>query len=700
MWPEFLLACVTLVALLEVPGALALAGLGARPAPALALAPLLSVAAYGLVAVALGALGVPASTPLVAAPPLLAALALALARRAAHGRPPVAARRQLAQLGLYLALGAAVTGLVLVSNLRDPDSFVQAWDNVAHFNIVRSMSESGVWSTFSTTYYTGAAAAADPMAGSPHYYPAAWHLLSVMLADALGVSVTCAANVVNAVTCAVVYPAGCWALLSRVFSRRPAVVGWGAPVCLAFTSFPWNLIPRWTLYPNLLSLALTPAVVAAFMRLAAPAASRLARVRAGAVFVAGCLSLALAQPNSVFTAAVFLAPWCAWRVYAWRRSRGASAPRAWAWVAAWAALVAALWLLLLAAPPLRGVVGYYWPPIASRDFAVSGVLDLSFCGSESPLAALRALVAVGVVAALASRGLRWLPVPAAFSCVGFVVAASWLDHPLKHALTGFWYTDPYRLSAMCAIFMVPLAALGLRALALLASRALAAAIGLVSRGRPFALARRAASAVVCSGALLALLAPAALTRLGVADLTRANDLAMVSAQMSERSELSSTTGYSLEKRAFVDRVLELVGPDELVLNMPFDGSVYAYGVSGLNVYWRYLSGYGVSSVTGLAGERSPETPESRELRCGLSRLWTGSRPRAAEALEALDIEYLLVLDRDDESMEAAFGSYDPARWWAINEVDDDTPGFEVVLSDGDMRLYRIDVEAALAEARV
>ena len=34
-------------------------------------------------------------------------------------------------------------------------------------------------------------------------------------------------------------------------------------------------------------------------------------------------------------------------------------------------------------------------------------------------------------------------------------------------------------------------------------------------------------------------------------------------------------------------------------------------------------------------------------------------------------------------------SYYPDQWTGIDAINDQTPGFEVVLSEGDMRLYRI-----------
>lgn len=680
-WLGFWLAFALASALVIVPGALALAAAGARPAAALAAAPLISVVAYGAMGVVLAALGVPASTALIAGSPVLLALVAFLVRRARarwrsgeKGRELAPdRRRELAVLALYAAAGLAVTTLMLVANLPTPDAFVQAWDNVAHFDIIRSMSQSGVWSTLEVTYYPGDAAAIDPFASAAHYYPAAWHVLAVMLVDALGVSVTCAANVVNAVSCAVILPAGAYLLLARVLARRPRAIALGALVCLAFPSIPWNLIPRWTLYPNLFSLTLLPAVIAAFMALAAPHARRGARVRAGAVFLTGCVALYLAQPNSVFSAAVFLAPWVGWRLYAWRRSsRGGSVSRSWAWVGAWAVFVVVLWAALLRLPFLAGVVEYYWPPIASLESCVEGVLGLSFAAGP-PRYALRLLVIVGLVSALRAPGLRWLPVPFVYACVAFVVAGG-MDTPIKNVLAGFWYTDPYRMAAMAALFAVPIAALGL-AEVVGAARRLAGA-------RPRA--RRVVAPVVLALVAVGLYLPALLARLGLPSLVWPSDnFYSLAQEFAQKNDASQRVGYDAEKIAFVERALEFTGEDGVVLNLPYDGSAYAYGVSGMNVVNRYMSGYGASD------EDWSETDASRYLRTRLAAGLAGTDPLAEAALAEVGVEYVLVLDRDVEEMAAAFRPFVAADWAGMLAVDDDTPGLEVLLAEGDMRLYRV-----------
>ena len=190
---------------------------------------------------------------------------------------------------------------------------------------------------------------------------------------------------------------------------------------------------------------------------------------------------------------------------------------------------------------------------------------------------------------------------------------------------------------------------------------------------------RAAGALAGTVFALLLFAPAVLVRVGWEHLVWEDDYALLATQVAERSDASRRTGYDAEKIAFVERVLELIGPDELVLNLPYDGSVYAYGVSGLNVYWRYMAGYDEKSES--------ELPGSRLLRRELDGAVDGERADVLSVLEETGAEYLLVLTRDQEEMAESYVPYRPRDWRGVQPLGDDTPGLEVVLAEGDMRLY-------------
>lgn len=85
----------------------------------------------------------------------------------------------------------------------------------------------------------------------------------------------------------------------------------GAFVAPAFSSFPLSFVTYGPLYPNLLSMCMLPCLLSSFILLTdLTYSSKAARIRFGCIFLLGLLASCFAQPNTVFSAAVILAPYC------------------------------------------------------------------------------------------------------------------------------------------------------------------------------------------------------------------------------------------------------------------------------------------------------------------------------------------------------------------------------------------------------
>ena len=129
-----------------------------------------------------------------------------------------------------------------------------------------------------------------------------------------------------------------------------------------------------------------------------------------------------------------------------------------------------------------------------------------------------------------------------------------------------------------------------------------------------------------------------------------------------------------EEVAFIQEAAATIGPNQAVINLPYDGSLIAYGLTGLKAYYLERYGYGGAH----------ETPESALIRTELSEIST--RADVLEAVQDTGCRYVLILKRDKDIVY----DFDPLLWQGISDIDDATPGFTPVLSEGDMRLYRID----------
>ena len=58
------------------------------------------------------------------------------------------------------------------------------------------------------------------------------------------------------------------------------------------------------------------------------------------------------------------------------------------------------------------------------------------------------------------------------------------------------------------------------------------------------------------------------------------------------------------------------------------------------------------------------------------------------AVDSVGAKYVLKLHQDPKSNDDR-NWWDPDEWIGLDSITDETPGFETVLSDGDMRLYRV-----------
>lgn len=59
-------------------------------------------------------------------------------------------------------------------------------------------------------------------------------------------------------------------------------------------------------------------------------------------------------------------------------------------------------------------------------------------------------------------------------------------------------------------------------------------------------------------------------------------------------------------------------------------------------------------------------------------------------VEEAGAHYVLILDADNPDPSSRYSSYSKDDWIGIESINEETSGFEIVLSDGDMRLYKIE----------
>lgn len=705
MWLSLYIALALAMAIMFVPGFLLGRAIGLTSRGALLVGAPLSVTLYCVLGLAYHLLGVPA-TPLtmLLVPALL--LIAGCAVRVWHEREARGTSRHVPtdlaegvpwRLVLLYAVVGLTAGLSLfAAALPRIDIPMQAWDVVSHLNATRAMMDAQVMDPRGVSVYA-VDEALDVIPGSYGFYPSAWSIVVALVADVSGVDMALCFLAANLCFAFVVFPLSTLLALATLFPHRRGIMAFGALASVGVTAFPWQLLTYGPLYPNLAGLCVLPAAFALFTRVTRLLATRGRWIRCAIVLSLMAPGMAFLHPNTLFTLGLLLVPWIIHNIRSLGTVRVGAVrlPNPLA-VLTFVALAALIWNGLATSSALKSVTGFQWAPFASMPQSLISVLTLSYLNPFHPMApelAAGALVLIGFIHLLREQTDRWLCGSYGLSVV-LVLAAQRLDGATREVLTGFWYNDPARISAMAALPAVALLAIGL-------DRTRVCVAGLAERwaDRHGITAARATIPLLCGAALSA--AFVALTFWPGIGLPYSRSLS-TPVNADQPSDARATTpsdgtietpmgtyhdvlaheyrtngALNPEEIDFLKQARDIVGTD-VVINDPTDGSAQVYGQFGIRCLYRYFDGF----------YKFEQSHESLVIRYRLDHLTTDRSVQ--EAVATTDARYVLILDHD-----AAQGSYlagfnDHDMWQGIEDITDDTPGFTVVLSEGAMRLYRID----------
>ena len=687
-------AMLAALAVLFVPGFLALRAMGVPRTWAVCTAPVVSMALYSVLVTVYGFVGVPCGTLTVFVLPVavLAAAACALGvTRHLSGTGDAITLPTLAPgwIALYVLVGLALCRFVFVSMLPGGDALMVARDLPHHINQVRTFLDSTRWTSLGVDLYQSSAdAAIDPISpGGGGFYPSTWHAVCTLVALLTGARVAAAINALNAVFAVVCFPLSVLVLLCYVFRSERLELLAGSVVCLASMYFPWRFLGWGPLYPNMAGFALMPSCAWMVMRFVEDGVGRSERLRLGAIFAVSSIGLAFLHPNAVISVCVFVAPYLVLRILGAERGwhvagRRVPAPLV---AAAFAAGACALWFVLFKAPFMQATVTFNWGYHISEAQGLLNLLTAAYLNlveTDPGHPALALVMACGVAWVARNRRHGWLV--ASYLLGWLPLFVSYCIIPLRQLVSGFWYTDPRRLAAMAAISGIPVATLGLAALMRLAAQAFRLPLeGMGELPRVSAWRSAVAPVSVLALFLVAAFFPGYYLPGVIGDVEEDPEelLKVHTAVEVERETIkkanSDVSEYSRAERDFMWEVLDIVGPDAVVVNQPFDGSVISYGDCGLRTYYRYMVGY----------ESDVETTQSVIIRTSLANVASDEKVR--QLVHDLGLEYVVQLGKIKLDKSAFRWNYLPDEWRGINDISTNTPGFELVLERRGMRLYRI-----------
>lgn len=661
MWTQFAYACLLGLCILYVPGFLVLKTLKFSTLESLCFAPLVEVAFISVLSSIYGAVNIPASFSALVLPVFFAGCLGVLIRLKRHEilqhEDKSGAYGTL--LLLYIAVGSVLALVLIGTNLGTADSYASGIDVTHHIASIRNFIESGNYSSWNASCYGATPAEmSSPVSDTNGFYPSAWHGIVALVVSTLHVPVTLGINAINTILIGMVFPVSMFVFIKILGHDRRLMLLVGAGVVLAFSAFPWDFLVHGPLYANLLSYCLLPAVLTLGMQLVCLTQHQ-ERARLLFGFCAGCISIAFAQPNGLFALIVYLTPYVAHIAYT--RVVDHHGLRSKALLAGMCVVVGALvvWLGLYSLPQLQAVTTFNWPRIVSLARGVETILVLRISDyAMQPFLAV--FVLVGFVCAWKRPRLRWLCFSYIFLAISYVITIS-TDGPLKHVLTGFWYTDALRVAATLVIVAIPLAILGI----------IACGTALMKR------MSHAQRRIGCAAYGLVVLA-----FLFYPDMQLSNTLQIHSSlgavlrDLRLTHDVSQNETLNAEEGAFIREISAYISAGDLVINNPDDGSYLAYGCYGVPVLYR---------MPGIEQDSTPETYQSESIRLHLSEIAT--YPEVSEAVSQFGARYVMLLEhnQDDPAEESSVSGAYPG----ISSITDTTPGFKAILSSGSMRLYEI-----------
>ena len=716
MWLEFFQSVVVIIALLYVPGVILLHASGMPKPWALVSAPLVSCALFFIEGEIFSALNIPIPLAVMVLVPLLIAVLVNVYvfyvapkhKEGLNDKKPVkskairAGKRSTNPVPaficeelpfwiplLYVAIGLLTVGLLFLPTLPSASSFVQGWDIVHHLDVTQAMIESQKYSSIHYDFYSTVEASITPWEpGSSGFYPSGWNIIVALTTQLVSTTVPIAGNALNFVSAAIIFPLSICSLIAKVLPKHRIALISGAFVCLAFFVFPWSLLIYGPIFPNTVAFCVMPSIWWIFMQMTRSKTPKHDLIWLIVIFVLGLITLFILHPSTIFSSIVVLLPWSFARIGESKRRvvlfGKQIKPVTLAYVFFIFALV--IWSVFYYVLIVRGVaLNFWWSAYSSLQDAILHALGMDFIGQSyaggelvSPQPILSICVLVGAVWTFKHKQARWMV--SAFMYLSILcIFIITFDVPLKGYLSGFWYTDPFRIAASCVIMAIPLAALGLATLAEAALETFAS-----WREKASQTQTKAQTCVFCNVWAKPLIAGAVIACVVVLNYVvpmpnlKSEKPIPAATAFKQASEKAYGDHYILtsEELEFLRRVELTVPAGAVIANLPQDGSLWAYGTNDLHVLWRFPNGYDAS-----------ERPASAILRKRLNRI--ASDPEVLQTVRDLNVQYVLILNNVVDYSNAVTSTYKPGTFRGITQITDTTPGFEVVLEEGSMRLYKI-----------
>lgn len=562
-------------------------------------------------------------------------------------------KKQVVRILLYLCgiiIAAGFIGRRIMWAMDSPQSVAQNWDNSFHLNAAAYVLNTGHASAFDVGPLTGTA-----------FYPATFHDTVALVASLARLDIIPAVHAVVLAVILLVWPVSLMFLLETFFDVKMYSAILLGVFALGLNSFPYVLIDWGLVYPNIVAVAVTPALMAVTMRALGRGNSRLLPWSVSAVLLAPVIvGTGLIHPNAVFLTFAVCLPalildsvrLLTGRVPQLSRARAACAGAALALVAAAGCSV---WVKQAASLTGAGWTDN-WKPFETFPQAIGEALTGSSMGRASFPVSILALIGLFWLVINLRRNICWLSV-LAVTLSFYIVAAASPNFAFRRYYTGVFYSDNYRMAAYLTMVVAPTGVMGVQWVA----------EGVAYRCRPL-LDRLNEHVRPVVGVAGALLLTTLLTSLTISDMAFSDRLDGIRRDylMHENADILSANEVTL-----MEQVDSVVGSDAKIIVNPWQGGNLVY----------------------LLAQREPSqfymmaTPSNDVDFINKHLNQVENSPQVCQALTRENAWYVLDLDKHwiagSDTRPKVRSNYEGL------ENLESTPGLTPVLRVGDDTLYRI-----------
>ncbi|GAB3283279.1 hypothetical protein GCM10027449_26140 [Sinomonas notoginsengisoli] len=470
-----------------------------------------------------------------------------------------------------IAVAALVIGYRYMSGFGSPENFSQTFDNIYHLNAVRHIADTLNGSSLTLGNLTP---------DSQAFYPAAMHDSMAVVAQLTGESIPVVVNVVTIATGALVWPASCLFLISRIVGYRPVPLMAAGVLSAGFSAFPYLMVAFGVLYPNHAAIALLPAVLGLGIEAVGMAVNRGNSFGAPIIMIAATLpGLALTHPSTAIAFLAFLAPVVlgkadrSWKEY---RDRISTRKISWWWTGFAIFYLMALTIVWIKVRPSLGAAP--WTPFQSNARALGEIVSAAPMGTTASWVLLP-LTIIGLY--VLARRLRRMWSILGVYLVGallYMVVSSWSPGAFRTFLAGVWYNDSFRLAALLPVTTLPVVVLGAE---WLAWRVRAATEWLIRSFAMRATRTGAKNLTTVSGIAPITSAVSVWVLIAVlATMGQGGTLSIVQKRISTIWALTSASDLvDSDELALIDRIPALVPSTDTIVANPYMGGSLVYALA-------------------------------------------------------------------------------------------------------------------------